>query len=317
MERPIIPRRIQTDAPVAISRPIVPRKTITEFDDSRAPVARPAIIEAKGVAPTAPRPIHRVTSADEFVFDEDLREQPKSSRVTLGDVIGDELQRISIDLTHRARTAPKIEEVVSSRALGLHYARPKSISVSYLRDSKPKPYCQAFSEAELNAPCPKIHYPEAGWYGPHAYIELADEKYATSIDNELGVEVETCHKGMSLLMTKDKGSDFWLYWPTDHELNVLNFPLRGKVTDDLYEASSSMFEVQTDLIVHEFDDDGPQQIVLVLEFLPRTENSETGEIEEGKKSAMTIVLDAEGKTHVVEIPHSEELFDDSLGFRLV
>jgi hypothetical protein len=210
--------------------------------------------------------------------------------VTLGDVVGDQLRQVGIDLKHRAKSATKIEEILPSSALGFPYARPRNISIGYLRSTKPQ--CEVLLRNEV---LPKIHYPDGSEYGDRPYIRMADDKYATSMANEVGVDVLICHKGMSLFMTREDSG--WYYWPVDKDGDILRLPLRGKVREELIEARSAIFQAQEDQIVHAYKCH-PKHIVVVIEVV----------CEDGSKFDLVVVKDTEGNTRVVEISHTEEFF---------
>jgi hypothetical protein len=124
---------------------------------------------------------------------------------------------------------------------------------------------------------------------------MVDDKYATSMTNEIGLDVDICHKGMSLFMTRE--DDGWYYWPVDKDGDILRLPLRGKVREELIEARSAIFQAQDDQIVHAYKCH-PKHIVVVIEVV----------CEDGSKFDLVVVKDAEGNTRVVEISHAEEFF---------
>lgn len=325
-QRQVVVSQSSTNEPVR--RTIVRREA--EVDSvPRARVA-PLRVPVQEVSPTAARRVvARGPVADNIVLEHDKPYTGSSQRVTIGDVVGSKLDHVAQDLRHRAPRLTKLEETIHAKDLNpFHRVSPRTISVGYMRATKPAPAefhsateypdgirCYSnvpFTEEEIREhkqnPKLRIHYPDGAQYGEYPYIEMTDDTYATAMENELGVTVDICHKGMSLLMSRHREDDHWKYWPLDREYNLQNLPLRGKVTDSLYEANSTMFDLPMEPIVHEYDDENAQPFVLVMEYLPKAENYETGEIKDDGKFAIAIVVDTEGVTRVVEIPHAEELF---------
>lgn len=225
---------------------------------------------------------------------------PPIPRVLLGDrdVLRERLEQVAFDLKHRAQSRTKFTEVVRTESCFLgsledgHYTRSRRIEVGYILSTKPVAGV-AFSQEELSAPIPIICYAENVCFGSHPFIELPDDTYATDMENEMGVRVDICHKGMSLCMTREE--DRWVYWPMDRDGNIQNFPLLGKVTKELIDAQC--VHVSEEPIVHEYIDD-TEHLVLVIEVLH----------EDGEKHNIAVVLDAEGQRQAVEIPHTEEFF---------
>lgn len=225
---------------------------------------------------------------------------PPAPRVLLGDrdVLGERLEQVAFDLKHRAQSRTKFTEVVRTESCFLasiedgRYTRSRRIEVDYILATKPV-VGTAFSQEELRTPIPIIFYADNACFGSHPFIELPDDTYATDMENEMGVRVDICHKGMSLCMTKEE--DHWVYWPMDRDGNIQNFPLCGKVTKELIDAQC--VHVSEEPIVHEYMDDS-EHLALVIEVLH----------EEGEKYNLVVVLDTEGQRRAVEIPHTEEFF---------
>lgn len=167
-----------------------------------------------------------------------------TSHVTLGDVFGGKLQSIAQNLADQQFMAYKVSDSVSSDSSfhawimegGKHvgrYSRPRRTDVCY-KNKKLAPAGPAFSKAELKAPCAEIIYPDHERFGPHAYLRVNHNRHKTKLSID-GKDVLIFKKGMFALMRHE--GDFMTYRPCDTEVNVIDYPLVGKMSSDLHELS--------------------------------------------------------------------------------
>jgi len=306
-QRTVVPQTTHiTDAPTA-RRPIVPQTSGAASKTVR-------IVPPRSVSSTsaqfAPRPISAQTSAQrEFVLDEKLEEEAYLARTfvpkpRLGDRtdVGEKLRSVANALQDDAHRRRVLEEKIRMERAsyvcyedhdgGAYMRSRQPIPVEYKSLAKPKPSA-ACSETELNVPFPKIRYPDGERFGPNPFVELTDDTYGTLYTNDAGEDVEICFVGMSLYM--ERKENHWVYWPHDRSERPQNFPLRGNVTQGLFEASS--FDPPTAPIVREEDVDA-NQVVWAFEVIA----------EEGESYILMIVTLVTGEKRMIEIPYTESFF---------
>ena len=316
-QRPLIPAKSSvTDAPAA-QRPTVP-KTVGTSAKSAPLVPRRAVSPSS--APLVPRQIiARKESQDPFVLVEDFDEEAYLARpafvpkVKLGDqdVAGAQLQQAVRDLQVKKKRCRRIqlEEVVRTDLCFVSGCSTSSreVTVGYKRSTKPNSdpkMLERLSETPQTS-LPIIRYPEGERFGSNLFLELTDDTYGTPFTTESGDEVEICFAGMSLSM--ERKDDHWVYWPHDRSDKRQNFPLRGKVTQDLVEAR--YLDPPTEPITRESDVDG-DQIAFMLEVAPNEVEEVDGEeiITFLAPYVFIIVTLLTGEKRAIKVPYNDSFF---------
>ena len=314
-QRLIIPPKSQaTDAPIA-RRPIIPQ---TSGSTAKPAQIVPSRTVSSPSAQIVPRQIiARTASREAFVLEEEVEEEAflarsaSVPRAKLGDqdAVREQLRRAAKSIEDDAHRRRAHEAVIRPDSCYIADEERctrsrRRIPVEYKLTTKPK-LLVAFSETELQKLSPKIRYAAGERFGSNPFLELADDTYGTPYTNDAGEDVEMCFAGMSLYM--ERKEDTWVYWPHDRNDQPQNFPLRGKVTESLCEAS--YFDPPTEPITHEADVDG-DQIAFVIEVRPKEVEEVDGEeiVTMLEPYVLMIVTLLTGEKRAIKTSYDESFF---------
>lgn len=168
-----------------------------------------------------------VASAKDVDAFRDLRTPDVKFDDLFGDRLKDRFKDTFLELKLRRRALEDIVHADSSYVDGRLMRMHRRIHVEYMRSTKPFS-APAFSEDELAIPFPRILYEDGKCFGHLAYLEFADDQYATDLTH-YGKSVTVCKKGMLAQMCREQLCNRWVYRPCTDE-DILDTEFVGRVS---------------------------------------------------------------------------------------